>query len=149
MLKSTVLPHAVAKEGTWNNISCTSFTMLASLGFRLRQQCQFLTSAILIKTVSEEGINKNKGDCHQCRIISLLKCLCWKDSFGNSVNHDVANTPDLLIYDDDYMTLLELVGARNLFVTIRRLEQWYSTFFVRVPPHIISLQLCTPKVVGA
>jgi hypothetical protein len=28
------------------------------------------------------------------------------------------------------------------------LEQWYSTFFVRVPPDIISLQLCTPKVVG-
>jgi hypothetical protein len=34
---------------------------------------------------------------------------------------------------------------------IRRhvLSQWHSTFFVRVPPHIISLQLCTPKVVGA
>jgi hypothetical protein len=28
------------------------------------------------------------------------------------------------------------------------LEQWYSTFFVRVPPDIISLQLCTPEVVG-
>jgi hypothetical protein len=28
-------------------------------------------------------------------------------------------------------------------------EQWYSTFFVRVPPYIICLQLCTPKVVGA
>jgi hypothetical protein len=28
------------------------------------------------------------------------------------------------------------------------LSQWYSTFFVRVPPDIISLQLCTPKVVG-
>jgi hypothetical protein len=28
------------------------------------------------------------------------------------------------------------------------LDQWYSTFFVRVPPDIISLQLCTPKVVG-
>jgi hypothetical protein len=27
-------------------------------------------------------------------------------------------------------------------------EQWYSTFFVRVPPDIISLQLCTPKVLG-
>jgi hypothetical protein len=26
--------------------------------------------------------------------------------------------------------------------------QWYSTFFVRVAPDIISLQLCTPKVVG-
>jgi hypothetical protein len=28
------------------------------------------------------------------------------------------------------------------------LNQWYSTFFVRVSPDIISLQLCTPKVVG-
>jgi hypothetical protein len=28
------------------------------------------------------------------------------------------------------------------------LEQWYSAFFVRVPPDIISLQLCTPEVVG-
>jgi hypothetical protein len=27
-------------------------------------------------------------------------------------------------------------------------DQWYSTFFVRVSPDIISLQLCTPKVVG-
>jgi hypothetical protein len=34
-------------------------------------------------------------------------------------------------------------------ITVRHaLEQWYSTFFVRVPPDIISLQLCTPKVVG-
>jgi hypothetical protein len=30
----------------------------------------------------------------------------------------------------------------------KRIEQWYSTFFVRVPPDIISLQLYTPKVVG-
>jgi hypothetical protein len=29
------------------------------------------------------------------------------------------------------------------------LEQRYSTFFVRVPPDIISLQLCNPKVIGA
>jgi hypothetical protein len=28
------------------------------------------------------------------------------------------------------------------------LIQWYSTFFVRVPPNVISLQLRTPKVVG-
>jgi hypothetical protein len=26
--------------------------------------------------------------------------------------------------------------------------QRYSTFFLRVPPHVISLQLCTPKAVG-
>jgi hypothetical protein len=29
------------------------------------------------------------------------------------------------------------------------LMQWYSTFFVRVPPHIIFLRLCTPRVVDA
>jgi hypothetical protein len=28
------------------------------------------------------------------------------------------------------------------------LAQWYSTIFIRVPPDIISLQLCTPKVFG-
>jgi hypothetical protein len=27
-------------------------------------------------------------------------------------------------------------------------EQWYSTIFVPVPPDVICLQLCTPKVVG-
>ena len=31
----------------------------------------------------------------------------------------------------------------------RRVEQWYSIFFVRVPPDVFSLQLCTPKFVGA
>jgi hypothetical protein len=28
------------------------------------------------------------------------------------------------------------------------LDQWYSTFFVRVPPDIISLQLCTNNFEG-
>jgi hypothetical protein len=28
------------------------------------------------------------------------------------------------------------------------LVQWYSTFFVCIPPNIISLLFCTPKVVG-
>jgi hypothetical protein len=27
------------------------------------------------------------------------------------------------------------------------LKQWYSTLFVRVPPDVIALQLCTPNVV--
>jgi hypothetical protein len=45
-------------------------------------------------------------------------------------------------------------GLDDLRVRERRilarsgLDHWYSTFFVRVPPDIISLQLCTPKVVG-
>jgi hypothetical protein len=27
------------------------------------------------------------------------------------------------------------------------LEQWYSTFFVCIPPDVLPIQLCTPKVV--
>jgi hypothetical protein len=34
------------------------------------------------------------------------------------------------------------------FYMLFSLKQWYSTLFVHVPPDIISLQLCTPKVVG-
>jgi hypothetical protein len=37
-----------------------------------------------------------------------------------------------------------LIGTKALVY----LDQRYSTFFVRVPPDIITLQLCTPKVVG-
>jgi hypothetical protein len=40
---------------------------------------------------------------------------------------------------------IPVVGRAKKF---RALDQWYSTFFVRVPPDIISLQLSTPKVVG-
>jgi hypothetical protein len=32
--------------------------------------------------------------------------------------------------------------------TANPLTQWYSTFIVDIPPDIISLQLCTLKVVG-
>jgi hypothetical protein len=46
------------------------------------------------------------------------------------------------------------VFLRNVCVPPKRvstwrfiLEQWYSTFFVCVPPDVISLQLRTPKVV--
>jgi hypothetical protein len=31
---------------------------------------------------------------------------------------------------------------------VNGIDQWYSTFFVRVPLDIIYLQLCNPKVVG-
>jgi acyl-ACP thioesterase len=40
----------------------------------------------------------------------------------------------------------DLSIMRSFYVLCVR--QWYSTFFVRVPPDIIYLQLCTPKVVG-
>jgi hypothetical protein len=39
--------------------------------------------------------------------------------------------------------VIEIRGGEIYIVNM-----WYSTFFVRVPPDIISLQLCTPKVVG-
>jgi hypothetical protein len=42
----------------------------------------------------------------------------------------------------------QIVGLIGVLVT-HSLEQWYSTFFVRIPVDIISLQLCTHEVVGA
>jgi hypothetical protein len=36
----------------------------------------------------------------------------------------------------------------NLSLDNNSLAQWNSTFFVRVPPEVISLQLCTPQFVG-
>jgi hypothetical protein len=52
-------------------------------------------------------------------------------------------------YHNSYARLVTLnVGFYWLLPLPLTLEQWYSTFFVRVPPDIISLQLCTPRVVG-
>jgi hypothetical protein len=36
----------------------------------------------------------------------------------------------------------------DLFEGNSGIDQRYSTFYVRVPPDTISLQLCTPNVVG-
>jgi hypothetical protein len=33
-------------------------------------------------------------------------------------------------------------------LSVNRLDQWHSTLFVRVPPDVICLQLCTLKVLG-
>jgi hypothetical protein len=59
-----------------------------------------------------------------------------------------------------YTYIISALGLRGLFsshtpmerqahptLDTTALDQWYSTFFVRVPPDTISLQLCTPKVV--
>ena len=40
-VQSTVLPRATAREKTWN--------MIASLGLRLRQHCQFLTFSFFVQ----------------------------------------------------------------------------------------------------
>ena len=48
----------------------------------------------------------------------------------------------------DYSSFVFIIpfGIRQISHTINRR---YSTIFVCVPPHIICLQLCTPKVFGA
>jgi len=58
---------------------------LASLGFSLRQHCQFLMLALFPKILLD-GFNKNKGDCHQYRIIRFLKMSILKDTFVGSVD---------------------------------------------------------------
>jgi hypothetical protein len=49
----TILPHAEAKG---------SIYMLASLGLRLRQHCQFLMLSLFVENNFSEGINKNNRD---------------------------------------------------------------------------------------
>jgi len=46
--------------------------MLASLDLYLIQQ-SFLTLIFFVKKLLLEGINENKGDFHQCCVISFLK----------------------------------------------------------------------------
>jgi len=60
-LKSTFVPETEAKG--------SGRRMFASLGFRLRQYSQFLTTAVLLKTLFWEGISNNKRDWHQLRNI--------------------------------------------------------------------------------
>jgi len=57
--------------------------MLASLVLRLRP-------FLLLKTFSSELINEKLAPL-QYRITSFLICLSWKDSFGSSVDQDIAN----------------------------------------------------------
>jgi hypothetical protein len=47
----------------------------------------------------------------------------------------------IIKYGEEY----KLRGV-SLCSLLHPLDQWYSTFFVRVPPDIIYLLLCTPKV---
>ena len=42
--------------------------------------------------------NESKGYCHQCRIISCIKCLSWKDPFCGSLDRDVTKNLTLRIY---------------------------------------------------
>jgi hypothetical protein len=39
-------------------------------------------------------------------------------------------------------------AVRLWFIRYDGSEQWYLTLFVHVSPDVISLQLCTPKLVG-
>jgi hypothetical protein len=40
------------------------------------------------------------------------------------------------------------IGLGLVLAMVMALDQWYSTFLVRIPPDIISLQLCIIKVFG-
>jgi hypothetical protein len=48
----------------------------------------------------------------------------------------------------NYTEFVLILNLRPLAQKSSSPDQWYSTFLVSVPPDIISLQLCTPKVVG-
>jgi hypothetical protein len=67
----------------------------------------------------------------------------WKDELADKIftNIDPGLGIRIVTYDN-------WAVFKRIEVDLCGLVQWYSTFFVRVPPDIISLQLCTPKVVG-
>jgi hypothetical protein len=48
----------------------------------------------------------------------------------------------------DKFSALPTSGSMKVNIQLEALDKWYSTFFVRLPPNIIYLQLCTPEVVG-
>jgi hypothetical protein len=61
-------------------------------------------------------------------------------------------------YDDNFshdvgISLLLFYATGSLLQVVLQISPSravvFNSFFVRVPPHIISLQLYTPKVVGA
>ena len=52
-VESTVVPQAEATKSTWS--------MLTFLGLHLRQHCQFLALAYLLKTVFEKELMKTIG----------------------------------------------------------------------------------------
>jgi hypothetical protein len=64
-------------------------------------------------------------------------------------DHDVrSDDTGKPIVGDDLLQFLSQFPL-ELDDVFNHVDQRYSTLFVRVPPDIISLQLCTPKVVGA
>ena len=69
----------------------------------MRQYCQFLMLDLLFKSIFFKGVNKNRGDCHQCRIVRCLGMSALKNPFFFSVDYDVANKlycPNILDDDD-------------------------------------------------
>jgi hypothetical protein len=40
----------------------------------------------------QKELMKKKVDCHQCRVISFLKCLAYNDLSSSFVDHDVTNS---------------------------------------------------------
>jgi hypothetical protein len=67
---------------------------------------------------------------------------CFKEAVLLSI-HKIKHDERITIITSDTG-----VDADKSYVALVSIDQCYSTFFVRVPPDIISLQFCTPRVVG-
>jgi hypothetical protein len=72
--------------------------------------------------------------------------LCMWNS--NYVQRWLSECDDTRDYGTGWMRIARRDVPQHYAVNVYTLGQGYSTFFVRVPPDIISLQLCTLKVVG-
>jgi hypothetical protein len=63
--------------------------------------------------------------------------------------HDLSNKSTARVQLEGFFCSVLLESGYRTGYGLDGLDQWYSAFLVRVPPDVISLQLCIPKVVGA
>ena len=89
---------STCKKNNWNQKSCLKrwprevHKICWLSGLRIRQQCQFLTFAFFFVANNFWELNKNNGECHPCRNITLPKNI-----FKRSVRQFATNLTVLIM----------------------------------------------------
>jgi hypothetical protein len=110
---------------------------------------------LFAQKVETEHSNTHSGDDIQCGYLQIHLAFPILSSHifpqrqiasaisGRSYSHPLFY---LILVIDPYSQSASTLCS--LVTLTYNLQQWYSTFFVRVSPDIISFQFCTPKVDG-
>jgi hypothetical protein len=88
------------------------------------------------------------ADCRACLDTVQRRQIprsCWESNHGHPTS---SPSQCLLSYPVTSLTLGTGLTLDTQSHSLHRTQDLYSIPFVRVPPDVISLKLCTPKVVG-